>query len=75
MEDPKIETFMDKIKGAALKSMKRIGDQSRRFQEIVYGKGMETFSRMYLRANKTKDKIHQMRDSIQKKHRSIAREL
>jgi hypothetical protein len=29
---------------------------------------METFSRMYLRANKTKDKIHKMRDSIQKKH-------
>jgi hypothetical protein len=48
--------------------MKRIGDQSRRFQGIVYGKSMETFSRMNLRANKTKDKINQMRDSIQKKH-------
>ena len=63
-----IETVMDKIKGAAMKSMKRIGDQSRRFQEIVYGKGMETFNRMYLRANKTKDKINQMKNSIQKKH-------
>lgn len=63
-----IETFMDKIKGAVLKSMKRIGDQSRRFQEIVYGKGKETFSRMYIRANKTKDKIHHMRVSIRKKH-------
>jgi hypothetical protein len=68
MEDPMIETVMDKIKGAAMKSMKRIGDQSRRFQEIVYGKGMETFSRMNLRANKTKDKINQMKNSIQKKH-------
>ena len=63
-----IETVIDKIKGSALKSVKRIGDQSRRFQEIVYGKGKKTFSRMNLRANKTKDKIHQMRDSIQKKH-------
>ena len=63
-----IETLMDKIKSAAMKSMKRIGDQRRRFQEIVYGKGMETFSRMNLRANKTKDKINQIRDSIQKKH-------
>ncbi|WP_419656650.1 uncharacterized protein Dvar_57570 [Desulfosarcina variabilis str. Montpellier] len=63
-----IETLMDKIKGTAMKSMKRIGDQRRRFQEIVYGKGMETFSRMNLRANKTKDKINQMRDSILKKH-------
>ena len=63
-----IETLMDKIKSAAMKSMKRIGDQSRRFQEIVYGKGMETFSRMNLKANKTKDKINQMRDSIKKKH-------
>jgi hypothetical protein len=43
MEDPMIETFMDKIKSSALKSMKRIGDQSRRFQEIVYGKSLETF--------------------------------
>jgi hypothetical protein len=51
-----------------MKSMKRIGDQSRRFQEIVYGKGMETFSRMNLKANKTKDKINQMRDSIKKKN-------
>ena len=63
-----IETLMDKIKVAAMKSMKRIGDQSRRFQGIVYGKSMETFSRMNLRANKTKDKINQMKDSIQKKH-------
>ena len=63
-----IETFMDKIKSSALKSMKRIGDQSRRFQEIVYGKGLETFSRMYLKVNKTKEKINQMRNSIQKKH-------
>jgi hypothetical protein len=53
MEDPMIETFMDKIKSSALKSMKRIGDQSRRFQEIVYGKSLETFN---------------MRDSIRKKH-------
>jgi len=68
MEDAMIETLMDKIKSAAMKSMKRIGDQSRRFQEIVYGKGMETFSRMNLKANKTKDKINQMRDSIKKKH-------
>jgi len=68
MEDPMIETFMDKIKGSALKSMKRIGDQSRRFQEIVYGKGLETFSRMYPKANKTKDKMNHMRDSIRKKH-------
>jgi uncharacterized protein YlbG (UPF0298 family) len=68
MEDAMIETLMDKIKGAALKSMKRIGDQSRRFQEIVYGKGKETYSRMYLSANKTKDKIHHMRVSTRKKH-------
>jgi hypothetical protein len=68
MEDAMIETLMDKIKSAAMKSMKRIGDQSRRFQEIVYGKGMETFSRMNLKANKTKDKINQMRDSIKKKN-------
>ena len=62
-----IETFMDKIKGAALRSMKRIGDQGRRFQGIVYGKGMETFSRIYPRAKKTKDKIHHTEDSIRKK--------
>ena len=68
MEDPMIQTFMDKIKSSALKSMKRISDQSRRFQEIVYGKGMETFSRMYPKANKPEDKIHHMKDSIRKKH-------
>ncbi len=63
-----IETFINKIKGSALKSMKRLGDQSRRFQEIVYGKGLETFSRMSYKANKTKDKMNHMRDSILKKH-------
>jgi len=62
-----IETFMDKIKSSALKSMKRIGDQSRRFQEIVYGKGLKKLSRMYPKANKTKDKMNHMRDSIRKK--------
>ena len=63
-----IETFMDKIKDSALKSMRRIGDQSRRFREIVYGKGVETFSRVYPKTNKIKDKMNQMRDSIRKKH-------
>lgn len=63
-----LETFMDKIKSTALKSMKRISDQNRRFQEIVYGKGMETFSRMYPKTNKPEDKIHHMKDSIRKKH-------
>ena len=62
-----IETFMDKIKSSALKSMKRIGDQSRRFQEIVYGRGMETFSRIYPKANKNKDKMDHMRDSNRQK--------
>jgi hypothetical protein len=37
-------------------------------QEIVYGKSLETFSRMYPKANKTKDKMNHMRDSIRKKH-------
>ena len=67
MEDPMIETFMDKIKSSALKSMKRIGDQSRRFQEIVYGRGLETFSRIYPKANKNKDKMDHMRDSNRQK--------
>jgi len=62
-----IETFMDKIKSSALKSMKRIGDQSRRFQEIVYGRGLETFSRIYPKANKNKDKMDHMRDSNRQK--------
>ncbi len=59
---------MDKIKGSALKSMKRIGDQSRRFREIVYGKGPGIFSRMYPKASKTEGKMNHMRDSILKKH-------
>ncbi len=63
-----IETFMEKIKGSALKSMERIGDQSRRFREIVYGKGMEAFSRINPKTNKIKDKMNHMRDSIRKKH-------
>ena len=63
-----IETFMDKIKVSALKNMKRIGDQRRRFQEIVYGKSLEKFSRMYPKANKTRDKMNLMKDSIRKKH-------
>ena len=65
---PYDRNIYEKIKGSALKSMKRIGDQSRRFQEIVYGKSLETFSRMYPKANKTKDKMNHMRDSIRKKH-------
>jgi len=63
-----IEKFMEKVKASAVKSIKRIGDQSHRFQEIVYGKSLETFSRMYSNANKTKDKMNHMRDSIRKKH-------
>jgi hypothetical protein len=63
-----METFIKKIKVSALKSMKRIGDGSRRFQQIVYGKSLETVSRIYSKANKTTDKMKHMRDSIRQKH-------
>ena len=63
-----METIINKMKVSALNGMKRLYDQRRLFQEIAYGKGLATFSRMSPKANKTKDKINRMRDFIRQKH-------
>lgn len=69
MEDPMIEeTLMDKIKASAAKSIKRIGYQSYRFREILYGKSPKASERMYPRANKIKDKTNHLGNSIRKNY-------